>query len=695
MIRAEQFSRLVQLREKQWPRFIILALIGFVVHLPSLQGQLVWDDSFLVRDNPFIKSPLFIFEAFRHYLFLDFYSAHYRPVQNLSFIADYFVWNGNLYGFHLTNLLLHIASGLLLYLLLGKLFSSLRGVEADNGNSSAWSLGAFFVALLWIVHPVHSAAVDYISGRADSLAFFFACAGWLLFIRARKSILLAARTALYSFAALSGLLALCSREIAFVWILLFLLHLTFFEKGLSRRAFFITVLCNIGLLGIYAGLRTLPEVLVSTTPSQGWPASMRAVLMLRSLGDYARLMVFPVNLHMERSVLAPENYLSHDQWRHSAGVEYLSILGLAFLGALIYGAFRAGPSRGLRIFGASWFLLGYLPISNLIELNATVAEHWLYLPSVGFLIFAIGCVLDLPVRYRGVLAGCACSAVVALGVSSTIRSSDWLTDEIFYRRTLAAGGRSSRVLANLGQACANRGEYAKAEAILRNVLRLSADYPIARRNLAEVLLREGHKKEAEELLTSTTKAAERTRKEYPLTWVAVLSLALSHHREKDDTKALAIAEKARHDYPGVWEIIRFESEVLRQTRGANAAIPLVDAFAHDNWWHYGAAIALGRLYAEKGDLPRAEAALRHASWLDVHDAEALSLIAAISLRQNRFEEAYRAQCRAVARQPDQPRQYVLLSNILEKMGRIGEARDALAEVARLKALGRDAPALAN
>ena len=695
MIRAEQFSRLVQLREKQWPRFIILALIGFVVHLPSLQGQLVWDDSFLVRDNPFIKSPLFIFEAFRHYLFLDFYSAHYRPVQNLSFIADYFVWNGNLYGFHLTNLLLHIASGLLLYLLLGKLFSSLRGVEADNGNSSARSLGAFFVALLWIVHPVHSAAVDYISGRADSLAFFFACAGWLLFIRARKSILLAARTALYSFAALSGLLALCSREIAFVWILLFLLHLTFFEKGLSRRAFFITVLCNIGLLGIYAGLRTLPEVLVSTTPSQGWPASMRAVLMLRSLGDYARLMVFPVNLHMERSVLAPENYLSHDQWRHSAGVEYLSILGLAFLGALIYGAFRAGPSRGLRIFGASWFLLGYLPISNLIELNATVAEHWLYLPSVGFLIFAIGCVLDLPVRYRGVLAGCACSAVVALGVSSTIRSSDWLTDEIFYRRTLAAGGRSSRVLANLGQACANRGEYAKAEAILRNVLRLSADYPIARRNLAEVLLREGHKKEAEELLTSTTKAAERTRKEYPLTWVAVLSLALSHHREKDDTKALAIAEKARHDYPGVWEIIRFESEVLRQTRGANAAIPLVDAFAHDNWWHYGAAIALGRLYAEKGDLPRAEAALRHASWLDVHDAEALSLIAAISLRQNRFEEAYRAQCRAVARQPDQPRQYVLLSNILEKMGRIGEARDALAEVARLKALGRDAPALAN
>jgi len=695
MIRAERFNRLVQLREKQWPRFTVLALIGFLVHLPSLQGEMVWDDSFLVKDNPFIKSPLFIFETFRHYLFLDFYSAHYRPVQNLSFIADYFFWNGNLYGFHLTNLLLHIASGLLLYLLLGKLFSSFRGVETDNGNSSAWSLGAFFVALLWIVHPVHSAAVDYISGRADSLAFFFACAGWLLFIRARKSNRLAARTALYSVAALSGLLALCSREIAFVWILLFFLHLTFFDKGLSRRALIITVLGSIGLLGIYAGLHTLPAAHLSGAPSQGWPAPMRAVLMLRSLGDYARLMVFPGNLHMERSVLAPENYLSHDQWRHSAGIEYLSILGLLFFGVLLYGAFRAGPSRSLRIFGASWFVLAYLPVSNLIELNATVAEHWLYLPSVGFLIFVIGCVLDLPVRYRSIMAGCACCAAVALSVRSTIRSSDWSTEEIFYRRTLAAGGRSSRILANLGQVYANRGEFAKAEAIYRNVLRLSPDYPIARSNLAEILLREGHKKEAKELLASTSKATETTRKEYPRTWVAVLNLALSYHREKNDAKALAIAEKARRDYPGVWEIIRFEADVLRQTRGPDAGIPLVEAFVHDNWWHYGAAIALGQLYAEKGDVPRAEAALSHASWLDVHDAEALSLIAAISLRQNRFEEAYRAQCRAVARQPDQPRQYVLLSNILEKMGRAGEARDALAEVARLKALGRDASAVAN
>ncbi len=228
--------------------------------------------------------------------------------------------------------------------------------------------------------------------------------------------------------------------------------------------------------------------------------------------------------------------------------------------------------------------------------------------------------------------------------------------------------------------------------MFRNVLKMSPDYPIARNNLAEVLVRVGKKKEAEDLLADTTKATENTRKEYPRTWIAVLNLALYRHREKDDAGALAIAEKARHDYPGVWEVIRFESEILRETQRSDRAIDLVESFAHDNWWHYGAALALGRLYAEKGDVAKADVALRHACWLDVHDAEALDLIAQMRLRANRLEDAYATQRRAVARQPDQPRQYALLSNILEKMGRGEEARAATAKVAVLQALAQTAVA---
>ena len=160
--------------KRRWIQCVVLGVVGFVVRMPALQGQLVWDDEYLAHLNPFIKSPLLIFEAFRHYLFLDSFSAHYRPVQNLSFIFDYYFWNAETYGFHFTNLLLHVASGLFLFCLLARLLPTLthtRKNKEKESSSCDTSLVAFLVALLWIVHPVHSAAVDYISGRADSLAF--------------------------------------------------------------------------------------------------------------------------------------------------------------------------------------------------------------------------------------------------------------------------------------------------------------------------------------------------------------------------------------------------------------------------------------------------------------------------------------------------------------------------------------------
>src|SRR5437667_3989029 len=209
------------LLQRTWVRCALLSLLGFALHFPSLQGQLIWDDQYLARDNPFIKSPVLILESFRHYLFLDSFSAHYRPVQNISYIFDYLIWNTDPYGFHLSNVLWHVGSGILLYLLLARLLKSFIG----DSRRSFVSIAAFFAALLWMVHPVHSAAVDYISGRADSLACFFACSGWLLFFRAREASGSVPRYTLYVLAAVSGLLALCSRETACIWVVLFILYL--------------------------------------------------------------------------------------------------------------------------------------------------------------------------------------------------------------------------------------------------------------------------------------------------------------------------------------------------------------------------------------------------------------------------------------------------------------------------------------
>ncbi|MEY2537219.1 MAG: protein O-mannosyl-transferase [Verrucomicrobiota bacterium] len=683
--------------QSSWVFCPLLAILGFIVRAPALQGQPVWDDDYLIRTNPFIKSPLLILEVFRHYLFQDTFSAHYRPVQNISYMADYLFWNSNFYGFHLSSVLYHVAGGILLYFLVRKLVPFLQSDVSSDRKTLAFhnprvaSVTAFFVALLWVVHPVHSAAIDYVSGRADSLCFLFGCAAWLAFLTAWECSSRWARWTLYSCAWFFGLLALCSRESGCLWIGLFLLYLFGFEQRMKRAPKWIAVIFCVALVASYMGLRHLPGPdSIPQTPSEITPP-MRVVLMLRSLGDYGRLMLFPANLHMERTVYDPKAFQSKTGRWHAIEHEYLSIAGLFVLAVFLCLSFQRTPGQKFRIFGAAWFLIAYLPTSNLIELNATVAEHWLYLPSVGFLIFLAGCAFILPPRWQRVAVAFACVAALALGVRSGYRSSDWVSNETFAHRTIASGGATIRIILLLGQAYAERGDYASAERLLRRALELSPNHPTTRNNLADALVKQGRKEEAEALFVHATEAAHESRKDYPRTWIAALNLSQLRHTQHDDSGAIAILEKARKDYPGTWELIGAESELLRETNDLDGSLTLIRPFAQNNWWHYRAWGALGRLLAQKGDDAAATDALRHASRLDVHETAALNLIAMMRVQENRLDDAFHTQQRAVARQPDQPRQYLLLSNILDQMGRTAESRAALAQVSRLRTLADATP----
>jgi tetratricopeptide (TPR) repeat protein len=679
--------------DKQWIRCLLIGLVGFVVRIPALPGEPLWDDDYLIRTNPFIKSPLLVLEVFRHYLFPEASSSHYRPVQNISYMADYLLWNGNFYGFHVSSVLWHVLAGILLYLLLRRLFRPLLGKSTEDNKSeaageesavSSWL--AFFVALVWVVHPVHSAAVDYVSGRADSLAVCFGSGGWLLFLKARELRSQFFRVTLFCLAWLTGLLALCSRESACLWPALFLVYLFAFERPKTAWKKAAIIGACLLMLATYFELRQLPVERPGFGSSSHWPASFRSVLMLRALGDYGRLMIFPSNLHMERTVYSPAAFQNEKARWNAIGLEYLSIGGLIVLSGLILLGLRRGQGQRARIFGAAWFLLAYLPISNLIELNATVAEHWLYLPSVGFLIFAAGCWVEVPPRLRRLGVAVACVAVIGLGVRSAYRSSDWVSNETFARQTIRSGGLSIRIALMLGQVYTSREDYAQAERILRKALEMCPDYPIARNNLADALIHQGKEKEAEALFTQSTKTAHESMKDYPRTWIAALNLSHLRHTQNNDAEAIAVLEKARQDYPDTWELIGSESELLRSADKVDAALDIVRPYAQQNWWHYKAWLAFGRLLAQKGDNNAAAATLRHASWLDLHETAALNLMALVRMGQNRFEDAWRMQRIALSRQPDQPRQYLLLSNILDKMGRADEARAALAQVSRLRTL---------
>jgi cytochrome c-type biogenesis protein CcmH/NrfG len=95
------------------------------------------------------------------------------------------------------------------------------------------------------------------------------------------------------------------------------------------------------------------------------------------------------------------------------------------------------------------------------------------------------------------------------------------------------------------------------------------------------------------------------------------------------------------------------------------------------------------LRAQNGEIAKAEAALRDASRLDVHEVEALNLLADLRVHENRLADACAAQRTAIAHQPNLPREYVYLSRILEKMGRTAEAKEAIAKVTQLETSARE------
>ena len=165
---------------------------------------------------------------------------------------------------------------------------------------------------------------------------------------------------------------------------------------------------------------------------------------------------------------------------------------------------KGSAGQRLRLFGALWFFLAYLPISNIARPERHAAEHWLYLPSVGFLIFLAGCALDFPPRQRARTRGLACLAVDRLRYPERRQKQRLGNAETFYERTIAAGGGSDAAgLLNLVLIYSGRGEDAKAETMFRQLLRLYPDIRVARNNLAERSRSRGKQRKAEAIFAAS------------------------------------------------------------------------------------------------------------------------------------------------------------------------------------------------
>ncbi len=651
----------------------VFLMSGWLVYLPSIHGERIWDDLYLIGENPFFRSPVFGLEVFRHWLFFDSFSTYYRPVQNWSYIFDYWLWRGEPSGYHTTNILLHSISGFLLYLLLRRLLPGL----IEKATERCVALVSLLVALVWTVHPIHNAAVAYISGRADSLASVFALAAWLLALRAAVVSAGPRRIALASVSAICCLLALCSKEIGLMWVALFTLHLVVFQKGIEWRRRIAPLSVAVGVCLVYFALHALPARRVPMEDGPPPPIEARAILMLRALGDYSGLILYPGTLHMERTLSDPATLRSAESWRNHLRADHLSMLGMLAIVGVVALCRVKGPGQRLRSFGGLWFAAAFLPISNLFPLNAEVAEHWIYLASIGFLIFLAACLLALPARWQPLVVGLVIVAGGGLGLRTAVRAADWVDPVTFCQRTIASGGVSPRVLATLASHYADRGDYGAQERLLRKTIEHFPAFAPARVQLGICLQRQGRSEDAATWLAVAPAKAERDARQYPRTWPAALHFARLRAESGDAAEAREILRVAREQFPEPWLLVECHARLLIENEGASAACDLVQKYATSHWWHLEAWQMLGELRAELGAREEALDAFRHASRLDLYDPRPLKAIARVELERGFGEAAIEAQCAAIQRQPGKGDGYLALAAILESLGRKSEAEAAV------------------
>jgi len=162
-----------------------------------------------------------------------------------------------------------------------------------------------------------------------------------------------------------------------------------------------------------------------------------------------------------------------------------AILGALILIALMMVAFRIRKDNKLVFFSVAWFLIALLPVSNLYPINATMAEHWLYLPSIGFfLIMAqIGSSLYRTKDFR-VLTSVAIIGFVIFYSALTVRQNSYWSEPIkFYERTLKYAPDSSGVYNNLGNSYRANKENEKAMGAFKKAIAINPDYALAYYNL--------------------------------------------------------------------------------------------------------------------------------------------------------------------------------------------------------------------
>ncbi len=575
-----------------WPE-LALAGLAFWVYVNAFGNGFVWDDVVLIENNPAIKH----WRTMPSLLAGDILpgpedgdrSNYYRPLQMLTYALDYQVWGLEPFGFHLTSTTIHAAAVVLLFYLGRRLFAE--------------PAPALAAAALWAVHPVHTEAVTYLSGRSDPLAGMLLLAGLLASLRAGERT--AWQRAWRALSLAAFFLALLAREAALVWLALVpLVDLAACRRqGRGPR-------WHRDLLGRYLpylavaaaylalrGLATMPAPFAGGTAEI--PLALRLLTMAKVVWQYLAFLAMPLDPHMERRVEPVASFVEPAFLAAAVGVAAVLVL-----------AWQLRRRMWPVSFGIAWFFLALLAVSNVVPLATFMAEHWLYVPSMGLALAAGWLSGRFGERWRQPVATALVVLVAAYGLATVRRNRDWRDSRTLFESTVAAAPWSARAWSNLGNAYLELGDLDRARPALERALAIaSGAAPVARLDLGVLHRQAGRPEAALEEFRLLLAADPRDALAY--NEIALTLAALGRPDEAGEAFATALeldptVAAIRSNY-GNWHFRRGELEAALAHYRAALRLDPDYAEAYNN---------LGSVELRRGHPERAVAAYREALKLD-------------------------------------------------------------------------------
>jgi len=455
-------------------RSAVIIVLGFLAFASVLKSPFkTMDDRISIVQNPLIRSTQYIPVIFREGYFHDQY--YYRPLINLSFMAEYHAFGLNSFFYNCDNLILHLLNALLVFLLVTRL----------TGNEMI----GFWVGLLFVIHPLQWEAVCNISGRTILMSAFFILSTFILFLEFYKN-----RQWPYLLgAAITFFLGLLCKESTGVFPAVLISYL-FLDRNRPWRDKFLPLIPFAVMIAGYLLLRHAMGIVKVFHADNMLMTVLSFLTFLRSVITDLRLFLFPIDLHFDRCAFL---------FRSLTDIPaMLTIIFWLAAGFVLYFYRRQISSFGW--FLIVWFAWELFPVSQLVSGigvgsgRISTAEHFLYTASIpvltGIVIFFRWCYeRNIKSNFmKPVLLKLVAGGFLIFLFMTAVEQSIYASNEFsMLNRSLMFEPNNPRIQGAMGMLSIYRNDLPDAEAHFRAATKAEPFNPQYHIDLGTALFQEG------------------------------------------------------------------------------------------------------------------------------------------------------------------------------------------------------------